>query len=339
MSVFIDLVSWLAGLVEPATGAFAGAAAIVLFTVLVRLALHPLARVAARSARPAVALLTFLPQIPLLWFLYRAFSETRVDGAPNPLLEHGLFAAPLSGTWGEALSGDGPFGPAGLVFLGLFAVVAAVASWSALHGRRMAQLRAELPPTPLPGGKRPTPEQEEVMRRMTAMAPKLALLSFGTLISVAIVPLAAGLYLMTTSAWAIAERTLLDRRWPPAERARIAAEARARAGAGDTATAGAKAKAKAEVEVGGGAVVRGDAGVGVGAEAAGGDTGGARSVPAGPGTRTTKAQRARAARARANAAARGSGAGADAGAGADVGSASAPVSGAARSRARSRARS
>jgi YidC/Oxa1 family membrane protein insertase len=37
------------------------------------------------------------------------------------------------------------------------------------------------------------------------------LLPFGTLLTAAFVPLAAGLYLLTTTAWTVVERTILQR--------------------------------------------------------------------------------------------------------------------------------
>ncbi|WP_425424561.1 hypothetical protein [Streptomyces katrae] len=47
------------------------------------------------------------------------------------------------------------------------------------------------------------------MRKLGGVLP---LLSFGTLITAAVVPLAAGLYLLTTTAWSVAERAWLQRR-------------------------------------------------------------------------------------------------------------------------------
>ncbi|WUG91387.1 hypothetical protein OHU74_12930 [Streptomyces sp. NBC_00454] len=52
-------------------------------------------------------------------------------------------------------------------------------------------------------------EQQEVMRKLGGVLP---LLSFGTLITAAVVPLAAGLYLVTTTAWSVAERAWLQYR-------------------------------------------------------------------------------------------------------------------------------
>ncbi|MFE5493257.1 hypothetical protein ACFQ7Z_25360, partial [Streptomyces virginiae] len=54
-----------------------------------------------------------------------------------------------------------------------------------------------------------TAEQQEAMRKLGGVLP---LLSFGTLITAAVVPLAAGLYLLTTTAWSVAERAWLEYR-------------------------------------------------------------------------------------------------------------------------------
>ncbi|NEE60438.1 hypothetical protein G3M55_90025, partial [Streptomyces sp. SID8455] len=46
---------------------------------------------------------------------------------------------------------------------------------------------------------------------MGAMVKMMPLLSFATLITVAVVPLAAALYVVTTTAWSAAERAYLHR--------------------------------------------------------------------------------------------------------------------------------
>ncbi|MFD5145602.1 hypothetical protein [Streptomyces sp. NPDC058401] len=265
MSVFIDLVSVLGRLLEPVLAESATAAAIVLFTVLVRLALHPLSRAAFRGATPVAGILPVLLQLPVFFLMYRAFSSAEIGGAANELLGHRLFAAPLGDRWGEALGEGGPFGEQGLVFLGLFAVVAVVAAWSAVRGRKTAALMAATAAASATaaaatgtagtkagkaghaaktgkaakaakaanagkagkasgagGGRGVSPaavvtaEQQELMRKLGGVLP---LLSFGTLITAALVPLAAGLYLVTTTAWSVAERAWLQYRKDRAERA------------------------------------------------------------------------------------------------------------------------
>ncbi|MEU6215142.1 hypothetical protein ABZ891_35255 [Streptomyces sp. NPDC047023] len=231
---FTHLVTALAGLLEPLAAHAATAAAIVLITVLVRLALHPLNRAAARGATPVSGLLPLLLQLPVFWLMYLSFTTE------GELLDHRLFAAPLGARWFEVLGEGGPFGAQGLVFLGLFGAIAVVASWSAVRGRRSAAVAAaaaaEAAAAPKKSARRSgapkgparaagsgagsgtgaaaglpelTAEQRELLRTVGSVLP---LLSFGTLITAAVVPLAAGLYLLTTTAWSVAERAWLDRR-------------------------------------------------------------------------------------------------------------------------------
>ncbi|MEU3671121.1 MULTISPECIES: YidC/Oxa1 family membrane protein insertase [Streptomyces] len=214
MSVFTHLVAELGRLLEPALAESATAAAIVLFTVLVRLALHPLSRAAFRGATPVAGCLPLLLQLPVFFLMYQAFSSG------GELLSHRLFAAPLGSRWTEALGEGGPFGAQGSVFLALFGAIAVVAAWSAVRGRRSAAAAAEAAaaaaasaPKKKPAGGAALPEltaeQQEAMRKLGGVLP---LLSFGTLITAAVVPLAAGLYLLTTTAWAVAERAWLEYR-------------------------------------------------------------------------------------------------------------------------------
>ncbi|MGZ9931139.1 YidC/Oxa1 family membrane protein insertase [Streptomyces sp. NC-S4] len=228
MSVFTHLVAELGRLLEPVLAQSATAAAIVLFTVLVRLALHPLSRAAFRGATPVAGCLPVLLQLPVFFVMYQAFSSAEVGGKANELLGHRLFAAPLGARWTEALGEGGPFGAQGLVFLGLFGAIAVVAAWSAVRGRRTAaSVAAAAAAAPKKPAARVAPkagakagagvgvmaevsaEQQEVMRKLGGVLP---LLSFGTLITAAVVPLAAGLYLLTTTAWSVAERAWLQYR-------------------------------------------------------------------------------------------------------------------------------
>ncbi|MFI7356902.1 YidC/Oxa1 family membrane protein insertase [Streptomyces avidinii] len=234
MSVFTHLVAELGRLLEPVLAQSATAAAIVLFTVLVRLALHPLSRAAFRGATPAAGCLPVLLQLPVFFVMYHAFSSAEVGGKANELLGHRLFAAPLGSRWTDALGEGGLFGAQGLVFLGLFAAIAVVAAWSAVRGRRTAAAAAAAAaaaPAKAAAPKKPgaragagagagvmaevSAEQQEVMRKLGGVLP---LLSFGTLITAAVVPLAAGLYLVTTTAWSVAERAWLQYRKERAER-------------------------------------------------------------------------------------------------------------------------
>ena len=238
---FAHLVEQLADLIQPLFGATAAAAAIVLFTALVRLLVHPLSRAAARGQKARTALqpkitelrtrhkddprkfqqalldlhaeekvspvsgcLPGLLQLPAFFLLYHLFSNATVGGERNALLAHQLFAAPLGGRWVDALSGGGVFGAAGLVYVGLFAVVAVVASFTYRRTKRATALAAaatdaatDAVPEPIPGA--------------GAIGRVMPFMSFFTLITVAVVPLAAALYVVTSTTWAAVERALLSR--------------------------------------------------------------------------------------------------------------------------------
>ena len=212
-----DLVSALAHVVPTA-------AAIVLFTVCVRLALHPLARAAARGeksrtrlapqvaelnrtykgrpekqrealaelyraeqASPFAGCLPMLVQIPFFSVMYRLFTT------PNDLLGHTVLGVPL-GLHAGAAHGAAQW----LVFGALYAALAGVGYANFRRARRLTAAAPATGGAPAPGA---------------ALMPYL---SFGTVLFAALVPLAAGLYLVTTSTWSTAERAWLHRDRPPA---------------------------------------------------------------------------------------------------------------------------
>lgn len=171
----------------PLFGATAAAAAIVLFTALVRLLVHPLSRAAARGQKartalqpriaelrrkharnpeklqravlelhteekvsPLSGLLPSLCQMPAFFLLYHLFSSSSIGGEDNALLDHRLFAAPLGDRWTDALTGGGVFGAAGVVYLALFAVVAAVATFNFARAKRVPLPLPRREPTQVP---------------------------------------------------------------------------------------------------------------------------------------------------------------------------------------------
>ncbi|MFI9171502.1 YidC/Oxa1 family membrane protein insertase [Streptomyces lincolnensis] len=237
MSVFADLVQHLADLLHPLFGATAAAAAIVLFTAFVRLLVHPLSRAAARGQKAQVELrpkiaelrkkhgkdpqklqkavmelhaaekvsplsgcLPSLFQLPAFFLLYHLFSNTTIGGQANELLTHQLFAAPLGDRWADALGTGGFLGGAGLVYLALFVIVAAVASF---NFRRTKRMMATNPAVPVGDGQQ--------MPGMGAMSKVMPFMSFFTLFTVAVVPLAAALYVVTSTTWSAVERAALYR--------------------------------------------------------------------------------------------------------------------------------
>jgi YidC/Oxa1 family membrane protein insertase len=271
----------LAALLAPLAGGLATAAAIAGFTVAIRLLLLPLsyramrgmaaqARIAPRvqalqkqhAGQPDrlqrelaslyqsegtsmfAGCLPALAQWPVLSVLYLLFRSPRIAGAPNTLLSHGLFGAPLGSHW---LGGAGPFSAQGAVFAGLFLLLAGIGWLSARLARRIGVPAAGLA-TPAagsgttaarparttathaarPGTTATRPARTTVTKqtRTTVTKPPGAtrggaaasvsaalarVVPYFTVVVAAFVPLAAGVYLLTTTAWTLAERVIVQR--------------------------------------------------------------------------------------------------------------------------------
>jgi YidC/Oxa1 family membrane protein insertase len=235
MGVAYHMVFALAGFLSPLPGGLATAAAIVVFTLAVRLLLAPLtfsalrgqaritalqpriAELRARYARQPDRLqqelaalyqaeggtllagcLPLLLQLPFFSVMYRLFLSKSVAGHPNTLLSSHLLAAPLGSHW---LTGPGPASLQGLVFLGLFAVLAA-----ACFGVVRITRAAAVPTGTALASSAPAGTAGSAAGLLGRVLP------YATLIVAAFVPLAAGLYLVTTTAWTAAERAIWRRR-------------------------------------------------------------------------------------------------------------------------------
>jgi YidC/Oxa1 family membrane protein insertase len=230
---------------SPLAGSLAGAAAIVAVTIALRVALLPLSYYAVRGQAAQARLLPqlaelqrkhknqperlrremtavqqregtslfagvlpLLAQWPFFSVLYRLFLTPVISGHPNALLSDQLLGVPLGSRW---LAGAGPFSAHGAVFLGLFALLALV-SWAAMRLARRFTAAAGTPgavgAAARPGG---------AVGGLTRVLPYL------TIVIAAFVPLAAGLYLLTTTAWTAAERTVLMRRIQARQQPQLAA--------------------------------------------------------------------------------------------------------------------
>ena len=163
-----------------------------------------------------------LLQLPFFSVLYRLFLSRTIDGRPNGLLSHDLLGAPLGGHW---LGGPGPVSGQGAVFVGLFVLLALVAWLSARSARRAAAQqdgravqdaravqggravqaggRAQSAGAAQPGGP---------ARAGGAVGVLTRVMPYTTIVGAALVPLAAGIYLLTSAAWAAGERRLLRRK-------------------------------------------------------------------------------------------------------------------------------
>jgi YidC/Oxa1 family membrane protein insertase len=250
------LVSGFAVALAPLAGGLATAAAIVLFTIAVRLVLLPLSYYAirgqaaqARLAPQVMALrqrharqpdrlqrelaglyqregtgmfagyLPLLLQLPFFSVMYRLFRSGTIGGRPNTLLSHGLLGAPLGSHW---LSGPGPLSSQGLVYLGLFALLAIVTWVAARIGRNTAALLAAQAPAAGRSGRPGQPgkpgqagQPGKPGQPGGAIGMLLRLIPYTTVAIAVVAPLAAGLYLLTTTAWAAAERAMITRRMSP----------------------------------------------------------------------------------------------------------------------------
>ena len=237
------VVSVLATVLAPVLSGLAAAGAIVLFTMGIRLLLLPLSYRAmrgmdaqARLAPQVQALqkkhagqpdrlqrelatlyrsegtsmlagcLPLLAQWPFLSVMYLLFRSPVIGGKPNSLLAHDLFGAPLGSHW---LGGAGPLSAQGAVFAGLFVLLAVIGWLSARLAPRLATPATSLTSAKTAPATGATPADQAV--RTSAALARLA--PFLTVVFAAFVPLAAGLYLLTTTAWTLAERTLLRRRF------------------------------------------------------------------------------------------------------------------------------
>ena len=219
------LVSGFTGVLTPVLGGLAAVAAIIAFTMAVRVLLMPLslralrgqavqARLAPRlqalrqryAKQPErlqremsalykqegtslfAGITPLLLQWPFLSIMYVLFRSPQIGGKPNTLLSHDLFGVPLGMHW---LSGAGPASLQGAVFLGVFALLAGLCWLSARLGRLMtAQASGALAVPAATGGS----------------GLLVRVLPYLTVVIAAFVPLAAGIYLLTSLGWSLAER-------------------------------------------------------------------------------------------------------------------------------------
>jgi YidC/Oxa1 family membrane protein insertase len=163
--------------------------------------------------------LPMLLQLPFFAVMYRLFRLGTIGGQPNALLSHGLLGAPLGSHW---LSGPGPLSGQGMVYLGLFALLAVV-TWVATRISRTAAARQAEQAPALARPARPGQSARPGTARPGAAQPGgaigllLRVIPYTTVAIAAVVPLAAGLYLLTTTAWAAAERAVITRRMSPGQ--------------------------------------------------------------------------------------------------------------------------
>lgn len=228
------IVNWLSTILEPLTGIESAATAIIVLTIIVRCLLIPVGLSQVRAgitrkrlapkleelqkkhkknpevlnqkmmelyaeekASPFAGCLPVLAQMPVLMAVYGIFIQSTIGGQHNTLLDHSLFGVPL-GTNLFTLVGDGGLtwvsGGVYLVILGVIAVVATLS-------RRL--LMPETPTT--------TTQQSAGAIDLSGVTRAMSFMPYLTVAFAAFVPLAAALYLLTTTAWTFGERWVLNR--------------------------------------------------------------------------------------------------------------------------------
>jgi YidC/Oxa1 family membrane protein insertase len=258
MDAAYHLVSGFTILLTPVLGGAAAITAIIAVTVAVRIILMPLSfralrgqAIAARLAPQLQALrqrhakqperlqremtalykregtsmfasiTPFLLQWPLLSVMYLLFRSAQVGGKPNTLLTHDLFGVPLGSHW---LSAPGPASVAGLVFLGVLALLAGLVWLSVRLSQLMTAQATAVPvkaPVTAPVPARTPARAQRVATKTAADAAAQApavpgralvkVLPYLTVVIAAFAPLAAGIYLIVSTGWSLVERRLYMR--------------------------------------------------------------------------------------------------------------------------------
>ncbi|MEJ3405748.1 membrane protein insertase YidC [Rathayibacter sp. YIM 133350] len=222
----------LSNTLVPLAGTASAALAIVLVTIIVRTALIPVGVSQARAARirtrlapriaelrrrygtrpdelrrklaelysaenasPLAGCLPLLAQAPVISLIYGLFSHPVISGHANALLTGTLNGVPLGSSFAGAVAGGALGWPTITAFAALLAVLVAVA----LLSRRFLGL----PQAATTRGSATDPASSRVAAALS-YAPLL------TAVFALFLPLAAGIYLATTTTWTLAERLILN---------------------------------------------------------------------------------------------------------------------------------
>lgn len=225
------LVTGLSSAFAPVAGTLSGLLAVVALTVLVRAVLIPvgMSQVRAEFSRrrlaphlaelqrkhgkdretlarktmelyqaekvsPFAGMLPLLAQLPVISLVYAVFTHPMISGHANALLGEHVFGAPLGTSFVGLTSAGAAVWPAMLVYLGVLALIAVVTTVS----RRVLTL-------PQPAGQ----------QSGTGLIRALSFLPYVTVVFAAFVPLAAAVYILTSTAWTVAERFTLRRLLDP----------------------------------------------------------------------------------------------------------------------------
>lgn len=190
----------------------------------------------ANGTSPFAGLGASLAQLPFFMVLYRLFSSPTLNGGANALFTHTLLGVPLSDRW-LAVVGSGMVPVELLVFGAVFVLLILVAWWSsrlaARSAARLAAASADAPGSSSASGRSGRSGRSGAAKRsgspsgsaaassagwsgspaeIEAMMGRLGrVMPFATVVVAAFLPLAAALYLLFSTAWTTAERSVLWR--------------------------------------------------------------------------------------------------------------------------------
>ncbi|MET7333385.1 membrane protein insertase YidC [Nonomuraea sp. NPDC005650] len=146
-----------------------------------RLAKEASALYAGEGSSPFAGILPMLAQFPFMWLMFRVATH------PTALAGQTLFGAPLGQQVAGVVANFGLVSAPVLVFVVIIALVAVVAWFSAKNIKV-------------------TEDQPDWLKRVLPWMP------YGSVLAALVLPLAAGLYLLVSMAWATTERAVLASR-------------------------------------------------------------------------------------------------------------------------------
>lgn len=235
------VVTGISDFLEPLAGGFSAALAVIVLTVLVRAVLIPVGvsqvragitrkRLAPKiselqkkhkdkpelmqqklmelykeeNASPFAGCLPVLAQMPVLMAVYGLFINATIGGHANELLGHTLFGLPLGTSFVKLLGAGDLTGTVITVYLVLVVLIAVVAGFS----RHLLTPAAPETPTAPPAK---NGADAPAMPDLSGVMKTLSFMPFLTAIFALFVPLAAALYLATTTTWTLGERLVLNK--------------------------------------------------------------------------------------------------------------------------------
>src|SRR5699024_9085485 len=150
------------------------------------------------NSSPLAGCLPVLAQMPVLMAVYGLFINSSIGGRTNELLGHTFLGLPLNTSFVKLLGAGDLTGTAITVYL--FPRIAVVAGFS----RHL--LTPTQPEAPAAAGSARSAPDSPTMPDLSGLTKTLSFMPFLTAIFALFVPLAAAVYLATTTSWTLGER-------------------------------------------------------------------------------------------------------------------------------------